>query len=183
MGRWSRRRVLAVSGLVATGGCLDSGSGGDPTGTGSRSPDSASPTGASTHRSLTPTGETTDLDLQEANVVGVEWDGRPGEEVDFSVTLYHDDDGESGYANWWQVERLDGERLGRRDLLHAHGTRPFTRSATFAVGSDVTCVVVRGHDETHGYGGRAVLLSIGTGEARAVRQGPAPTSLADADCP
>jgi hypothetical protein len=78
--------------------------------------------------------------------MAVEWDGSPGGEVEFSVTLYHDDEGEDGYANWWQVERLDGERLGRRELLHAHGTRKFTRSETIAAPGDVDRVVVRGHD-------------------------------------
>jgi len=61
-------------------------------------------------------------------VTGVAWDGDPGGDVRFEVTLYHDD-GEHGYANWWQVESLDGERLGRRDLLHAHGTPPASWSA------------------------------------------------------
>ena len=66
--------------------------------------------------------------------------------------------GDDGYANWWQVERLDGSRLGRRDLLHAHSQQPFTRSETIDVPDDVTCVVVRGHDQTHEYGGVAMLV-------------------------
>ncbi|MEF8853286.1 MAG: hypothetical protein V5A28_12860, partial [Haloarculaceae archaeon] len=69
---------------------------------------------------------TPDLDLREANVVGVAFAGGDGT-YDFDVTLYHDDDGEDGYANWWQVESLDGAQLGRRTLLHAHSTDPFTR--------------------------------------------------------
>lgn len=177
----SRRRVLAASGLVATGGCLGGGRGDDAT-TEVESTPTATGTGASTNRSPTAT-ETTDLDLREANVVGVEWEGGPGAEIDFSVTLHHDDDGESGYANWWQIERLDGERVGRRELLHAHGTRPFTRSDTFAVDADATCVVVRAHDQTHGYGGRAMLLDLESGETRGVRQGAERASFTEADCP
>jgi hypothetical protein len=36
---------------------------------------------------------------------------------------------------------------------------------------NVTRVIIRGHDQTHGYGGRAVVLNLETGEIRAVDQG------------
>jgi hypothetical protein len=107
---------------------------------------------------------------------------RDGSRVRFDVTLFHDDDGEDGYANWWQVERLDGERLGRRDLLHAHGTREFTRSDTFEISED-GCVVVRGHDETHGYGGQAALVDLGSGAVRLVGQGSEREAFTNEDCP
>jgi hypothetical protein len=129
----------------------------------------------------TPTG-TPDLDLREANVTGVSVSGSAGT-VEFDVTLYHDDDGEEGYANWWQVERPDGTRLGRRDLLHAHGTREFTRSSSIEIPEDVGCVVVRGHDETHGYGGRAALVNLDGDATRFVEQGPDPRSFSTSDCP
>jgi hypothetical protein len=120
-------------------------------------------------------GETTaasdDLDLREANVVGVAVEAQGGGDYRFDVTLIHDDDGEEGYANWWQVETLDGRRLGRRDLLHAHGTREFTRSETVSVPEGVERVVVRGHDQTHGYGGRAMVVTLATGETEVHRQG------------
>ena len=93
------------------------------------------------------------------------------------------DGGEDGYANWWQVETLDGEQLGRRDLLHAHSTAPFTRSETVEVPGDVDCVVVRGHDRTHEYGGRAMTVAVESGETAAVRQGADRESLAADDCP
>ncbi|WP_152040865.1 hypothetical protein [Salinigranum salinum] len=114
-----------------------------------------------------------DLDLREANVVGVSLSPSGGS-YRFDVTLYHDDDGEDGYANWWQVETLDGEQLGRRTLLHAHSTAPFTRSETISVPDGTTHVVVRGHDQTHGYGGQAMVVNVDTGETQAVRQGPEP---------
>jgi len=101
MDGWSRRRLLRVV-VVALGslaGCLG--------GTGGTAPDGGS-TGA------TPDTATDALDLREANVVGVAFE--TGENYRFSVTLFHDDDGEEGYANWWQVERLDGAQLGRRKL-------------------------------------------------------------------
>jgi len=111
------------------------------------------------------------VDLREANVTGVAVE-RSGSTYDFAVTLYHDDDGEEGYANWWQVERLDGTRVGRRELMHAHGTREFTRSDSFEIPEDASRVVVRGHDQTHGYGGQAMVVSLPDGATRAVRQGP-----------
>jgi len=121
--------------------------------------------------SATGTDDGTDLDLREANVVAVEFEAGEGGEYRFDVTLLHDDEGEDGYANWWQVETTDGERLGRRELLHAHGTREFTRSETIAVPEGVTRVVVRGHDQTHGYGGQAMVVDLTSRETRAVRQG------------
>jgi hypothetical protein len=131
----------------------------------------------------TATGATGDLDLREANVTGVELDDQGGGDVRFSVTLYHDDDGEHGYANWWVVETRDGEELGRRELLHAHGTREFTRSETVSIPSDVECVVVRGHDRTHGYGGQAAIVSVASGAVGFVDQGAERSSFADVDCP
>lgn len=112
-----------------------------------------------------------DLDLREANVVGVAVEDE-AEGYRFDVTLHHDDAGEPGYANWWQVETLDGDRLGRRELLHPHDRQPFTRSTTVEVPAGVACVVVRGHDETHGYGGVARIVNLETGETAVVRQGP-----------
>jgi hypothetical protein len=132
------------------------------------------------------TGETEtvadELDLREANVVAVEVERR-SDGHRFDVTLIHDDDGEDGYANWWQVETFDGERLGRRELAHPHGTREFTRSATVSVPEGTTCVVVRGHDRTHGYGGQAVLVNVSTGATTAVRQGSERASMAGRECP
>ncbi|PSP89685.1 hypothetical protein BRC90_05005 [Halobacteriales archaeon QS_4_69_34] len=116
-----------------------------------------------------------DLDLREANVVGAAFE-RDGGASTFDVTLLHDDSGENGYANWWQVETLAGERLGRRTLRHAHGTREFTRSETIEL-PEVTRVVVRGHDRTHGYGGRAAIVDLESGEIEGVRQGPEPRSF------
>jgi hypothetical protein len=127
------------------------------------------------------TATTPALDLREANVVGVTVDRRDGG-VRFDVTLYHDDDGEDGYANWWQVETLAGERLGRRELAHPHGTREFTRSETVSIPSGTTCVVVRGHDQTHGYGGQAMVVNVETGATEAVSQGGERRSTTDRGC-
>jgi hypothetical protein len=163
-------------GEAASNGTTGSPNDGTPT-EGSDEVSSPEPT---TSPATTPTG-TPELDLREANVTGVSVAGSAGT-VEFDVTLYHDD-GEGGYANWWQVERPDGTRLGRRDLLHAHGTREFTRSAAVEIPEGVTCVVVRGHDQTHGYGGRAALVALDSGATRFVEQGPEPRSFSASDCP
>ena len=203
-----RRRLLAgVAGLAATGalvGCTgddgDSGNGGDDDGgdgddgsdgdgSGGENGDDGSDDGDddSGNGGDDDDGgdgevpETDNLDLQEANVVGVEFE-ETGGGYRFDVTLHHDDDGEDGYADWWQVERLDGSRLGRRDLLHAHSRQPFTRSETIEVPDDVNCVVVRGHDQIHEYGGVAMLVTLDSGAMWAVDQGPDPQSFEDADC-
>jgi len=170
----TRRDVLVagVAVLVSLAGC-------------SEGSDSATPTQT---RDGTTTGGadgstmTADLDLREANVVGVESD-RQGRMVTFDVTLHHDDDGEDGYANWWQVETLDGEQRGRRVLTHPHSRQPFTRSDTFEIPTDISCVVVRGHDETHGYGGQAALVALDTGTVRFVDQGTESQSFSTEDCP
>jgi hypothetical protein len=123
-----------------------------------------------------------DLDLREANVVDISFEGQNGAYT-FDVTLHHDDDGEEGYANWWQVERLDGARLGRRELLHAHSQQPFTRSETIEIPEETTCVVVRGHDQTHEYGGLAIVVNLDSGETRLRDQGSERQSFDASDCP
>jgi hypothetical protein len=122
------------------------------------------------------------LDLREANVVGVTVESQTGR-YRFDVTLQHDDSGEDGYANWWQVERLDGTNLGRRTLLHPHTNQPFTRSNDVEIPPAVSCVVVRGHDQTHGYGGRAMLVDLESGATSAVNQGTGRQSFDEVACP
>jgi hypothetical protein len=142
-----------------------------------------SPAGQTGGTTESPTTTTTDFDLREANVVGVELTAEDGEDYRFDVTLYHDDDGEDGYANWWQVETLGGDRLGRRDLMHAHSTAPFTRSETIPVPDDTACVVVRGHDQTHGYGGQVMTVAVPGGATRTVAQRSEQQRVTESDCP
>jgi len=124
-----------------------------------------------------------ELDLREANVVSIGIDDSNGAST-FTVGLHHDDAGEDGYADWWQVETLDGTQLGRRDLLHAHeNNQPFERSETIEIPDDVTCVVVRGHDQTHGYGGRAVVVNLDSGGQNAISQGSERQTVSESDCP
>jgi hypothetical protein len=160
----TRRAVLGTAGTALVAGCSTMGDS-DETGAGDGDG--------------TVTG---DIDLGEANVVGVAYQTESGE-YDLDVTLHHDDDGEDGYADWWQVERLDGTRLARRDLAHPHSSEPFTRSTRVAVPADVTCVVVRGHDQTHGYGGIAMLVNLDSGKIREARQGSERRTFTAEDCP
>jgi hypothetical protein len=44
-------------------------------------------------------------------------------------------------------------------------------------------VVVRGHDQTHEYGGQAMLVNLDSGATRAVDQGPESQSFDASDCP
>jgi hypothetical protein len=172
---YTRRRVVAGVAVVTAGLAGCAGDGG--------STDRGVDADATATTTTTAAGsESADLDLREANVVAVAVERRDDGHR-FGVTLHHDDDGEDGYANWWQVETRDGERLGRRDLLHAHGTREFTRSATVSVPDGTTCVVVRGHDRTHGYGGRAMLVNVETGAVETVEQGAERRSMAGRTCP
>ena len=121
-----------------------------------------------------------ELNLAEANVTSVSYSKSGGGGVlKFDVTLYHDDEGEEGYANWWQVESMDGEQLGRRELLHAHGTREFTRSETITVPEETRYVVVRGHDEVHDYGGRVAIVDLNSGAVEFVSQGPDPRNFTE----
>jgi hypothetical protein len=177
---WATRRAfLTGSGMVIAGiaGC---------TGNEERDPktETAGPTESPEGTDVSETdrmGE--DLDLREANVIDVGIEPDDDGTVRFDVTLFHDDAGEDGYANWWQVETMDRTRLGRRELLHAHGTEPFTRTTTIDVPSQVTCVVIRGHDQTHKYGGQVLLVNVETGNSRTVRQGPEAKQFAELDCP
>ena len=123
-----------------------------------------------------------ELDLREANVTSVVVDNS-GEATDFIVELHHDDAGEDGYADWWQVETLDGTQLGRRDLTHPHDQQPFERPGTIEIPDDVTCVVVRGHDQTHSYGGRAVVVNLDSGGQNAISQGSERQTVSESDCP
>jgi hypothetical protein len=113
----------------------------------------------------TPFPAPAELNLKEANVIEVRFEGIDETRFRFDVTLLHDDDGEApSYADSWHVENMDGDVLGERILTHAHGTLPFTRSATILIPGTIDLVVVRGHDMEHGFGGQAALVNLLSGE-------------------
>ena len=119
----------------------------------------------------------------EADVlsVSVRCDGRRS--CDFEVTVRHADEGWSHYADLWVVEDEEGRALGSRILHHPHvHEQPFTR-ALRAVGipEDVERVRVRARDSHHGFGGRAVLLTLPEegGTARSEEEVPADATSED----
>jgi hypothetical protein len=193
----SRRAVLGTLAVAALGGCAGSdGGSSDDTTPRETDTDTTSPVSDTTRSPSASRSETADAatgtptasesptgspDLREANVVGVAVESASGGHR-FDVTLIHDDDGEDGYANWWVVEALDGTELGRRELLHPHGTREFTRSTTVDL-RDESCVVVRGHDQTHGYGGRAAVVAVDDGAVSFVDQGTDRRAVMAGTCP
>jgi len=197
-----RRGAVALTGATALAGCTDTASHGgtdetEPATTAGTESETVTATTAANAESETVTTTAADaesetasptrpsttvdgLDLREANVTSVTVenatavDDRNATDYRLAVTLYHDDEGEAGYANWWQIETRSGRRLGRRELSHAHGTREFTRSATVTVPDVAEAVVVRGHDQTHGYGGQAALVTLADETVEFRSQGPEP---------
>lgn len=120
-----------------------------------------------------------ELDLREANVTGATFEQIDTMTYRFNVTLYHDDDGEEGYADFWIVETLNRTELGRRTLTHAHGTQEFARSGSIIIPKSIEIVVVRGHDQTHRFGGQAILINIRTGELEVIDQGSEPMDFSE----
>ncbi len=115
-----------------------------------------------------------ELNLEEANVTNVLYTKLEGDNYRFDVTLIHDDDGEVKYADSWQVETLKGTLLGIRILTHAHGTVEFTRNGEITIPSIIDTIVVRGHDQTHDFGGQVMILSLLNSTKIFVNQGPSP---------
>jgi hypothetical protein len=113
------------------------------------------------------------FDLRYAHVFDVSYESLDDFQFRFDVTLVHDDGGEAPqFADWWQVEDLAGNVLGRRILTHSHGSQPFTRSATIAIPTAVELVFIRGHDMLHGFGGQGIQLNLRTGEQVTIMTGP-----------
>jgi hypothetical protein len=71
----------------------------------------------------------------------------------FSVTLKHDDEGWSHYADQWDVLTPDGQLLKSRVLYHPHvDEQPFTRSlAGVVIPSKIKSVLIRAKDSKHGF--------------------------------
>lgn len=81
----------------------------------------------------------------------------------FDVTIQHADDGWHHYADGWEViSGTDGKtRFAVRPLRHPHLTeQPFTRSMPIQIPQRVEQVIIRAHDNVHGYGGREITVII-----------------------
>jgi len=130
--------------------------------------DTSSTTKASPTLDLPSTAEHSDLDLREANVIAVSTEALGNNNYRFIVTLQHDDEGETPkYADYWQIEDLDGNILGKRVLTHSHSNEPFTRSKTIPIPEKIVIVIVRGHDMIHSFGGQAMRINLLSAETEA----------------
>jgi hypothetical protein len=91
----------------------------------------------------------------EVEIVAVEVRVKPESDRQFSfeVTLRHEDEGWSHYADRWQVWSVDGKtQFGTRRLAHPHvKEQPFTRSGGWiTIPRSVKQVLIRSRDTVHG---------------------------------
>ncbi len=85
----------------------------------------------------------------------------------FYVSVRHNDEGWSHYADIWEVvDPESGKVFAERILAHPHETeQPFTRSQSGIVFPvDQRFVVVRAKCQLHGYEGKSVLVDLETYE-------------------
>lgn len=80
----------------------------------------------------------------------------------FHVTVEHEDTGWDHYADGWEVQDADGNRLAYRKLLHPHvEEQPFTRSLSGVVIPDGTqAVFVRAHCSQTGWSSSLVKVDL-----------------------
>jgi hypothetical protein len=177
-----RRRLLTAGGattatlLAGCAGLVPDGGAGPDDGSegGTATPDGGGGGGGGGNESTstptaagTPTGET--------DVAGLV-PKADGDQYEFIVTLAVP--AGAGGADWWQVETLDGEQLGRREFDSPRSDTQFTTSKTVGV-EDESAVVVRGHHAEAGYGGQVILLDMESGSIDVARQGAERESFED----
>ena len=80
----------------------------------------------------------------------------------FDVTLQHPDEGWNHYADGWEIQDADGNRLGYRILHHPHvDEQPFTRSLTgVKIPEGMKEVFIRPHCSTDGWAHKATPLEL-----------------------
>lgn len=98
----------------------------------------------------------------EADVVDVKATQLSDNTWRFDVSVLHADAGWDHYADKWAVFAPDGSMLGERILAHPHDNeQPFTRSQSgIVIPDDLTEVVIKAHDNVHGWGGKEVILKL-----------------------
>jgi len=82
---------------------------------------------------------------------------------DVSVSVFHNDEGWSHYADAWQIlDDSTGELLEERILAHPHDTeQPFMRSlGGVRIPSDLRTVRIRAKCNVHGFGGRELVIEL-----------------------
>ena len=80
----------------------------------------------------------------------------------FATTVRHNDQGWQHYADNWQVLDEQGAQLGFRKLHHPHNNeQPFTRSlCDVHIPNGTKTVTIRAKCNKHGYGGKAVVVTL-----------------------
>ena len=98
----------------------------------------------------------------EADVIAVKVKKSGDDTYQFHVTVLHDDEGWTHYADKWDVVATDGTVLGSRTLYHPHvGEQPFTRSLSgVKIDKTIRRVTIRAHDSVHEYGGKTVTVDL-----------------------
>lgn len=93
----------------------------------------------------------------EADVLKVDIN-REGDSYIFQVTVKHQDEGWSHYADRWEVLGAEDSVLASRVLHHPHvHEQPFTRSLSgVELPANLDEVRIRAHDSVHGYGGQTI---------------------------
>ncbi len=104
------------------------------------------------------------MDLNEANVIGVEFTVDSSGIYTFAVSVRHNDTGWDHYADWWRIKTEEGEEIARRVLTHPHeNEQPFTRSlGGIIISNGIDKVIVEAHDNVHGYGGQTMVVDLKT---------------------
>ena len=114
----------------------------------------------------------------DADVIAVNAVDRGAQGWTFSVTVQHPDTGWNDYCNGWDVVTDQGEVLKTssqdqftRLLLHPHEhEQPFTRSQSgLDIPDGIKEVTVRAHDIIHGFGGKEIIINLGTDEGPGYR--------------
>lgn len=96
--------LLLLIAIAVAGGCVSQ-------------PQREVPALAMETRGTLPEVESGAMDLNEANVVRVEFMGEGGSYT-FWVRVRHNDTGWEHYADWWRIKTLQGEEIARRVLAH-----------------------------------------------------------------
>jgi hypothetical protein len=170
-----RRSLLAGVGAVGASllaGC--SGLGGGPSGDSSTTAGDGGSTGGSDGSggsqggsgsgdggtSETTTKVTPDPDA-EAHVVGVNGLENDGRSYTFPVIIEVSEGGRSTRVDYWTIETLGGEQLGKFQVKKDVDGPRFQTTGTVDLPDGVSSVVLRAHHVKNGFGGSALLVKLG----------------------
>lgn len=164
----------AGDGSGGTGGSDGSGGSG-----GSEDGNGGSGGGDGSGTSETTTEVTPDPDA-EAHVVGVNGLENDGRSYTFPVILQVSEGGRSTRVDYWTVETLGGEQLGKFQVGKDVAGPRFQSTGTVDLPEGVSRVVLRAHHVKNGFGGSALLVKLGDDvQFDLVQQGDEKQSFSD----